>query len=331
MNRIWLAYFALLCLALPAAAQYAPQAGINSSTAISKNSSQIVGWAGNCSVQRGYLDIAQPSLGTTSAGDSSLATGVADNYVVSLGDSGVATLVFSNPIVNGAGFDFAVFENGFPNPGNSEEAFLELAFVEVSSDGSNFFRFPASSLTQDTFQLSSITGLNYMNARLINNLAGKYVGNFGTPFDLQELAGTPGLNVNRITHVRIVDVVGRIDGYSSYDTAGNKINDPYPTDFPTGGFDLDAVGVLHQAWPSSVAQAHTGRVSFFPNPATDAVTIEADRSVQVLLTDITGKTLQTLRVESSKNFSLEYLHAGIYLLHFSDDNGTKWVERLLKR
>ena len=67
-----------ICLMLTAAycnAQYAPQAGISGSTAISASSSLFVGWATQCTVQRGYMDIAQPSLGYVSAGDSSLAIG----------------------------------------------------------------------------------------------------------------------------------------------------------------------------------------------------------------------------------------------------------------
>src|SRR5690606_17752172 len=145
---------------------------------------------------------------------------------------------------------------------------LELAFVEVSSDGINFFRLAASSHTQDTSQISSVTGENYMKARCVNNLAGKYISNYGTPFVLQELSCIAGLDINNITHVRIVDVVGSIGEYASYDTAGNKINDPYPTNFPTGGFDLDAVGVIHQGTTSGIQGLNLPVVSVYPNPAT---------------------------------------------------------------
>jgi hypothetical protein len=77
-------------------------------------------------------------------------------------------------------------------------------------------------------------------------LAGKYRQGYGTPFDLEELAGTPGLNVNDVKYVRIIDVVGSIDdNYATYDSFGNKINDPWPTPFDSSGFDLEAVGVIH--------------------------------------------------------------------------------------
>ena len=63
--------------------------------------------------------------------------------MVSLGKGGSITLSFDPPVSNGDGWDFAVFENGF------EDTFLELAYVEVSSDGVVFVRFDNASLTPD--------------------------------------------------------------------------------------------------------------------------------------------------------------------------------------
>ncbi len=48
---------------------------------------------------------------------------------------------FGFPLWNGPGPDFAVFENAFT------DEFLELALVAVSSDGINYFEFPAISLS----------------------------------------------------------------------------------------------------------------------------------------------------------------------------------------
>ena len=56
--------------------------------------------------------------------------------VVVLGDAGSITLTFDAPICNGSGYDFAVFENSL------NDTFLEFAFIEVSSDGEHFVRFP---------------------------------------------------------------------------------------------------------------------------------------------------------------------------------------------
>jgi hypothetical protein len=168
---------------------------------------------------------------------------VPDTPVLSLGDGGSVTLTFAPPVADGEGADFAVFENGFfVTPG---AVFAELAFVEVSSNGANFVRFPAVSATQTLTQAGNFSTLDPSN---LHNLAGKHPAGYGTPFDLAGLADAPGLDVQRITHVRLVDVTGDVlQGRGSRDTAGNWINDPWPTNFQTGGFDLDAIGVIHQA------------------------------------------------------------------------------------
>ena len=84
----------------------------------------------------------------------------------------------------------------------------------------------------------------------LNNLAGKYRRGFGTPFDLAELPGDPDLDVQNVTHVRVLDVGGSINpAYGSQDSLGNTINEPFTTPFETGGFDLDAVGVINEAFP----------------------------------------------------------------------------------
>ena len=119
----------------------------------------------------------------------------------------------------------------------------------MSSDGDHFLRFPAVSLTvtegveeypdRDNFSLLDPTNLH--------NLAGKYSGGYGTPFDLAELPTDPMVNKGRITHVRVVDVVGSVNpAWGTRDAEGRLIKDPFPTRFHTGGFDLDAVAVLNQ-------------------------------------------------------------------------------------
>lgn len=325
--------FANCFLCIAASAQYAPQAGIAGSDAVPHNSAQIIAWATGCTIQRGRMDIAQPSLGYANSGDSTLATGAADNMVVSLGDSGVATLTFAQPIMNGAGADFVVFENGFLNTANNEEAFLELAFVEVSSDGLNFFRFPSSSLTQDTQQIAGTgapgTG-DYINARHINNLAGKYISKYGTPFDLEELKDIAGLDVNNITHIRLVDVIGSLGTYASKDKDQNIINDPYPTPFPTCGFDLDAVGVIHQQTASSTKDIYKSLTSLAPNPTTGIVHIQTKNKLQLIVTDISGKILLKNLCNHHAEISLGEFQNGIYFFNFTDVNGNRWSEKVIK-
>ncbi|NLB65644.1 MAG: DUF4465 domain-containing protein [Lentisphaerae bacterium] len=173
---------------------------------------------------------ANPSnaLGPASSGDGANGS----TNVVSLGDSGSITLTFPAPITDLPGPDFAVFENAF------SPDFLEFAFVEVSSDGTHFTRFP-NHATDPT----PIPAYPYdpMEPESYGGLAGKHLQGLGTPFDLRALKGTPGLDTKRITHVRLVDVIG--DG-TALDSYSNPIRDPHPTT-GSGGFDLEGIGILH--------------------------------------------------------------------------------------
>lgn len=230
--------------------------------AIKYDDAAILGWATSCVVTRGYQNIEQAgalaSYGTDNdaVGPSSETT---DAGVVSLGDAGYAVLTFGMPISNGEGYDFAVFENALNN------TFLELAFVEVSSDGEHYYRFPSVSNTQTTQQIGNTGGVDATN---LHNLAGKYKVGWGTPFDLEELDGYSNLDINNVTHVRVVDVVGSINPlYGTTDKNGHLINDPYPTAFNSSGFDLSGVAVMN-GWTPTAVNNYQQEVSFmaYPNP-----------------------------------------------------------------
>ncbi len=145
-------------------------------------------------------------------------------------------MTFESPIVDGPGFDFAVFENAL------NDEFLELGRVGVSSDGQVFAWFDFASLTGET-----VDAFGGVDTRLIGQLAGKYRVGFGTPFDLANLTYAPEVlsgkvDLDDVRFVRIEDVPG--DG-SVTDSFGMPVYDPYPTR-QSAGFDLDAIGVLNQ-------------------------------------------------------------------------------------
>lgn len=240
-------------------APFAPAAGEAGSTAVALTDPAIAGWA------TGYGEYA-PGDGVDAVwrqpeealGPAGTETGA----VVVLGRGGGITLTFARPLRDGNGPDFAVFENGFA------AGFLELAYVEVSSDGEHFVRFPAYSLTAEP-----VPGFGTIDPTLITGLAGKYRIGYGTPFDLGVLeaayrraleketwngpeaaefsqtyrdalvANFPYIDLQRVTHVRMVDIPG--DG-TAPDAEGFPIYDPYPTSITTG-FDLDGVAVLNEA------------------------------------------------------------------------------------
>lgn len=217
----------------------------------------IQAWAtGVVEVVRGPMDVAQPELGLASFGIPENALGPATGSsfdVVSLGDGGLVTLFFESGIGDGPGNDLAVWENGFFGPGG---LFAELAFVEVSSNGVDFVRFDGVSL-RDT----PVGGGDVIDPSDDRNLAGDQPIDLGTGFDLSELHETSLvlaglLDLNDVRYVRIVDVIGN---GSTFDSEGWPIYDPYPTAFASGGFDLEAVGVLHPApEPGSVALLASG-------------------------------------------------------------------------
>lgn len=289
---------------------FPPAAGQPGTTAIHKDSSVFVGWASNCTTIRGPQDIAVLGSPLVTTGDDYMATEMSGvNGTVTLGDGGEAVLTFDYPIINGSGWDFAVFENSF------DGQFLELAFVEVSSDGLNYFRFPATTEVQDTMQTDPYGNTDPTK---INNLAGKYLVQYGTPFDLDELSGISGLNIDSITHIKVVDVIGTIDeSFATFDQFGTKINDPYPTDFVAGGFDLDAVGVIH--WDINAGNGSVENdLNIYPSVVTDVVTINTGRSKcigNLKIYSLDGKVvLQQVTNTSCININMESIENGIYII-----------------
>ncbi|MBU8870568.1 MAG: hypothetical protein KOO60_06880 [Gemmatimonadales bacterium] len=231
---------AVLLTALPAFAQFSDSGQINNEYDMGDGS--IVAWAGGVVGSAvGYQDYQDPSLGYASYGTVNNVLGSSAD-IFSLGDGGSITLLLEMVLSDGPGDDFIVFENGFEYNG----VFMELGFVEVSSDGSTFARLPA--LCRRTTQPGP---WDTSDPADFYNLAGNFLG--GTGFDLSDLvlAGhhdvlSGAVNLDAITTLRIVDVVGDITGPGgSVDWLGRPVADPYPTPSPSCGMDLKAVGVIN--------------------------------------------------------------------------------------
>ena len=331
IKHIYLFIFA--ALSFQSFAQYPPAVGQIGSTAIYKDSSIFIDWAITCDIKRGYVDIsdttiedpAYPGTNKASYGDNTAAFGKADNNTISLGDGGSAVLTFSHPISNGQGFDFAVFENSF------DDIFLELAYVEVSSDGIHFVRFPSVSLSQTTTQ---IQGFGTLDATKIYNLAGKYKVYYGTPFDLSDLQDSTGIDISHIIAVKIVDVVGSISElYKNYDSQGHIINDPFPTPFGTGGFDLDAVGVINNSTNTGVTSIinATESIKIYPNPVADFlyIAINNRNSYNIQLINASGKIVKQINSDKNININVMDVSSGIYLVKVSDNNGNVFTQKII--
>lgn len=267
----------------PADYPFAPAAGEPGSTAIAHDDPAFVGWAtGFSSLVYGTdVDVAWQTP-SRALGPSMAQVG----DVVSLGRGGMISLTFLHPIRDGNGADFAVFENGFG------PTFLELAWVEVSTDGIHFVRFPNYSATA-----FPVPGYGGIDPEKLHGYASKYELGYGTPFDLEHLAGAhadvlagtdpfsdayrehllanfPHLDLNAINHVRVVDIIGDGNARSAArdpDGNGYAIYDMYPTS-GSAGVDLEAVGVLNQVDPRGLSQG----IAFDPIPNQRLVTGSID-------------------------------------------------------
>lgn len=303
------------------------------SAALNMDDIVFVAWATSCLLERGPGLIHYPDSIKVTNGEASFATGKPGNEVVSLGDGGRATLFFKNPLMDGPGPDFAVFENSFD--GN----FLELGFVEVSSDNKHFVRFPSLSLTPVDVQIGPFGTLDPEN---IHNLAGKYSSGWGTPFDLKVLKDSSSIDISNITAVRIIDVIGILDEtLGSKDSEGRLVNDPFPTPFETGGFDLDAVGVIHESVPAEINTALFGDYSshstgspikLFPNPCREELNIKvpANSPGKWMLMDIKGRVHLSGNINTSVHrINTNHLPDGIYVLHYKAGT-THEVQRIIK-
>jgi hypothetical protein len=143
--------------------------------------------------------------------------------VVSLGTGGSIVLSFeTNPIIDGPGADFIVFENAFNQGGDAMNPFANPAAVSVSDDGITWTVFPC---TATTFPYGSCAGWHPVYSASSNTIACTDAQAGGDAFDLAS-AG-----VVRAKFVRIVD-----QGTQAC-PAGSMVN--------TNGFDLDAVVSVH--------------------------------------------------------------------------------------
>ena len=312
----------ILMVMVPVAlwAQFAPAAGQPGTTAMHADSSAFVAWATGCVAEPGPMNITNPGAGLAGQGwPASNVIGAPQGTmgVTCLGDGGMATVTFASPICNRPGPDFAVFENGFENAQAAGMYFLELGFVEVSSDGVNFFRFPAISMVQTETQIG---GMGCIDPQQIHNFASKYEAMYGTPFELDDIPDNPLLDKNNITHVRVVDVIGNIDpAYCTYDSQGHIVNDPWPTPFASCGMDLDAVGVIHDLAhfpdPSQdVEENDEVTISVYPNPAHDKLFVNGYNVQTIGIYNVIGHNVLTT---NEMEIDVRGFEPGIYFVRIN--------------
>ena len=139
--------------------------------------------------------------------------------VHSLGVGGFLTLGFSVTITDGPGDDLIVFENPFSSGGR---VYSEAMFVEVSTDGMTFARFPnlytGPATSGGAFALnhpgiySGLAGIKPHRGGVAGNDPGDVVEAGGDLFDLASLRMHPDVisgkvDLAKINEIRLVDVI----------------------------------------------------------------------------------------------------------------------------
>lgn len=176
--------------------------------------------------------------------------------VATLGVGGSITVGFDVTIADGPGVDLTVFENGFEAGAG---VFAEVAWVEASTDGIHFARFPsryagpAAGLpgVAPYGTYSGLPGGSPVLANVLTNSISPFdpVVSGGDALDLADLADDPlvtgGLvDLAAIHFVRLVDIPHASgtdsDGHVIWDNSG-----------PGGSADYDAVAVIQ----------HTGSIA----------------------------------------------------------------------
>ncbi len=224
-------------------------------------------------------------------------------HVLSLGHGASITLTFGRAVPRQGNWSFAVFNNAFLStaPGldgrgggtnyvynglgtnlvsvarGDNFVWCKPAFVDVSSDATNWARFPVTYWNTDVLFQASVpdTPDHWLSqdVTMIDGLAGKVILQYGTPFSLSTLTNSSpvisgSVNLDNIRYIRLTDVIG--DG-STTDQYGNVIRSPYydgtqlpalvaAPDSSTDGFCLRGVAILETPAPtiSGTAMSQTG-------------------------------------------------------------------------
>lgn len=181
------------------------------------------------------------------------------SHVYAPGKGGSVILRLGLPVFDGPGADLVVYENPFTKIGTLSGNWVEALYVEVSSDGGTFARFPSKYLgpvgphqtgggLDDIAEYAWFQGLAGVSPVWANPALGvdpfHLVEGGGDAFDLAALADHPAvldgdLNLGDIRFVRLVDVVGGVD----VDSEGTPIWDCGNPAFAAA--DIDAVAGLN--------------------------------------------------------------------------------------
>lgn len=231
-----------------------------SSIAFSQNSTgadSVISFSPGNNATFGQSFLPSNVLGNPDTSATPFVPSATESEILSLGDGGEIILgFFKNPIIDGNGVDFTVFENVFYVFGNENDPFKETAFVSVSKNGTNFFQFP--------FDPQTLQGLAGTEPTFGNQNPQDPNVSGGNSFDLQ------AVGLDTVYFVKLADTDNSVvDGSMN---------------FVGGDFDLDAVVAVNFAEKTTEISSNNfkpKKVSFklskaFPNPTNAQVNFQID-------------------------------------------------------
>jgi hypothetical protein len=228
------------------------------------------------------------------------------HQILSLGYGGEIVLRFAEPIVDGPGPDFTVFENAFYYTlGGREKIYAEPAEVSVSRNGVSF---AAYSYDPQTLEGLAGTRPTYGDQ---NPYDPRVSG--GNSFDLAELG------IDSVLYIKIRDVVSIIV---------NNVSHPY-WDPTLSGFDLDAVLALPLAGRSGVTVASGASIAapqLTPNPAATHLAVTTGDARSLRLIDVHGRVLRDVACEIGQRsvvLDVRELAVGAYVVEVIDRRGVR--------
>jgi hypothetical protein len=99
-------------------------------------------------------------------------------------------------------------------------------------------------------------------------------------------------------------VIGSLnDSFVSKDAFGRKINDPFPTPYPSSGFDLDAIGIIHGQSSNAINELSSLSFNLYPNPMNGNKELMIENpfdEISIECFDSNGKLIQQIKSNESK-------------------------------
>jgi hypothetical protein len=110
--------------------------------------------------------------------------------------------------------------------------------------------------------------------------------------------------------------------YATRDNAGRIINDPFPTPYPSSGFDIDAVGIIHALGYTSIEDVTSNAIKVFPTLLQEEKKIQLTgiqtvNDIRIL--DMQGRLVPYTR-EGETIILEDSIEDGIYFLQIEKNN-----------